>query len=38
VREAVKSFSYSYKKVYYVEVPEGAWTKKNKGCVGHPNI
>ena len=37
VQEAVRSFRFSYDKAYYVEVPAGAFTKDNAGCIGHPN-
>lgn len=37
VRTAVKSFSYAYQSVYYVEIPEGTLSKQDMGCIGHPN-
>lgn len=38
VRTAVKSFSYAYKLVYYLEIPEGTQGKQETGCIGHPNV
>lgn len=37
VKNAVKSFSYAYKYVYYVEIPQGTQGKNETGCIGHPN-
>jgi hypothetical protein len=37
VKTAVKNFSYSYRQVYYLEIPEGTAGKGDSGCIGHPN-
>jgi lysophospholipase L1-like esterase len=34
----VKNFSYSYRQVYYLEIPEGTSGKRYTGCIGHPNV
>lgn len=37
VKTAVKNFSFEFKRVYYLEVPQGTIGRQHFGCIWHPN-